>query len=140
MPRSRSIPAALMLALAFAAAPGCLYPEPPATFAVPPALPRGETLDIQVYRRGTSLEMTNSTAVHIPACRMWVNQRFSREIEALGPGDSVKLPLTGFFDQFGERFRAGGFFATRTPEPVIHVELEFDGARRGLVIVANDIN
>jgi hypothetical protein len=103
----------------------------------PSGMARGPTLDLQVFRRETTLEMTNSTARPIGACTMWLNGRFSRAIEGLAVGQTLELPLSGFRDQFGEAFRGGGFFATEKPDRVVLAELQLPDRLVGLVVVGD---
>lgn len=110
--------------------------------------PRGEVHDIQAFRSGTRLRLTNTTSTGFGPGRLWVNQRFSREIDGLAPGESADLNLYEFVDEFGDTFRAGGFFATRDPDHVVLVQLEArrldggdeDPAMHGLVLVRDDID
>lgn len=112
----------------------------------PVAPERLGTADIQVFRLNTRLSLTNTTTRELPAGRLWLNRRFSRPVEALPPGASLDLPLTDFVDEFGEPFRAGGFFATVQPDPVVLVEWAGAGADPdapetvGLVLVSNEMS
>lgn len=90
----------------------------------PREVPKGEVLDIQVIREGTSIVFTNTTARAMGPSTVWVNMRFSRAIDGLGVGESKELDLREFKDEFGEVFRAGGFFATEAPQPVVLVQIE----------------
>src|SRR5438477_8499140 len=76
---------------------------------------RAATLNIQVFRRQTEIELTNTTAQVFGPSTLWINGRFSRPIDGLSLGQSLRLPLRDFKDQYGESFRAGGFFATELP-------------------------
>ncbi len=113
--------------------------------AYPRAAPRGDVLDVQVFRADTMLTMTNSTSRSFGPSTLWVNERFSRPIDAFASGQTLKLDLYEFRDQYQDQFRAGGFFATRDPDPVVLVQLETgaeDGAQEliGFVVVSNEIN
>lgn len=103
----------------------------------PQQMRRGTTLDIQVIRRGTSIELTNTTARSFGPSILWINGRFSNRIEGLAIGEKLDLPLRQFRDQYNERFRAGGFFATEKPELLALAELqpESGGEIFGLVVV-----
>ena len=92
----------------------------------PDYLERGRTLDIQVARKVTRIELTNTTAQTFGPSRLWINMWFSHEIEGLEPGQTLRFNLYNFKDQHGESFRAGGFFATREPERLVLAELETD--------------
>ncbi|HLP84793.1 MAG TPA: hypothetical protein VK157_10630, partial [Phycisphaerales bacterium] len=56
------------------------------------------------------------------------------------PGETISLDLNTFYDEFGEEFRGGGFFARETPEDIVLVEVQTQGATGqemvGLVTVA----
>ena len=93
------------------------------------------TLDIQVFRDDTRIRFTNTTARSIPACRMWVNAWFSRELPGVAVGETVELSLFDFKDQYGDEFRAGGFFATDTPMKLVLAQLEIGDELMGLVVV-----
>lgn len=97
----------------------------------PTALEQARVLEIQVRREPTTISLTNTTALDIPPCTMWINQRYSRPFDGLGVGESVTLPLDSFVDEFGERFRPGGFWATRTSERVVLAQFELANEQGG---------
>ncbi|MEZ6243980.1 MAG: hypothetical protein R3B57_13165 [Phycisphaerales bacterium] len=105
---------------------------------------RQDMLDVQVFREGTKLKMTNTTAHAFGPSTLWVNQRFSRPIDAFAPGETITLNLYDFRDQYQDAFRAGGFFATQEPDQVVLVELqpgdEAGGKLYGFVVVKNEMN
>jgi hypothetical protein len=111
--------------------------------AYPRAVPAAESLDIQVFRHQTEIEFTNTTAQPFGPSTIWLNRRFSRQIDGLAVGQTLRFPLREFRDQFGEAFRAGGFFAVERPDMLAVAELETvppsPGAGRpimlGLVVV-----
>lgn len=111
-----------------------------------PALDQGRTLDIQVVRRGTQVEMTNTTARAYEHGRIWLNRRFSREIDEKNPwrvGTTLHFSLFEFVDENGERFRGGGFFAAEAPAKLVQAQLETSdekGERMmlGLVVVGGE--
>lgn len=100
----------------------------------PSELRQTEMLNIQVFRNVTTIELTNSTARSFGPGLLWLNERYSMPIEGLGIGQSLDLPLRSFVDEFGDAFRAGGFFATRIPDPVVIAQLETDGVLFGLLL------
>lgn len=109
----------------------------------PAGLAQSETLDVQVIRGPeTRITMTNTTARGFGPSTLWINGRFSRPIMGFQAGQTLSLDLYDFRDEFGERFRAGGFFATKAPEKVMHAQLEtlIDGDTQllGLVVVDQD--
>ncbi|QYU67051.1 hypothetical protein J4558_19140 [Leptolyngbya sp. 15MV] len=105
--------------------------------AYPASAPRGPTLDIQVVRRGAAIELTNTTAQAIGPSTLWLNGRYGRDIGPLGVGQSRRLDLREFVDQWGDRFRAGGFFATELRERLVKAELQPQGGgpMLGLVVI-----
>jgi hypothetical protein len=93
--------------------------------------------DIQVFRNETVITFTNTTARSYPACRMWINKWFSREIPALAVGQTMSLSLHDFKDQYGDAFRAGGFFASERPARLVLAQLEIGDEIIGLIVVAS---
>jgi hypothetical protein len=102
--------------------------------APPSPLAQSEVLNIQVFRNVTDLELTNTTARSFGPSVLWINERYSRPIDGLAIGESLDLPLREFVDEFGDPFRAGGFFATRDPDPFVLAQLESDGVLYGLLV------
>ncbi len=90
----------------------------------PMTMPMGEVHDIQVFRDVGTMRFTNTTPNQFGESRIWINQRFSRLFEGVAPGETVELPLIEFVDEYGDTFRAGGFFANRSPEPLVLVQIE----------------
>lgn len=121
---------------------GCA--SPPQTIIENPAYPgdrqQGPTLDIQVVRDGTRISLTNTTARNFGPFTLWLNRRFARELPGLAVGQSLELGLAEFQDQWGDRFRAGGFFATERPERLAKAEIDLrDGSPLlGLVVIRGE--
>lgn len=103
--------------------------------AFPAQMAQTSTLDIQVVRDETTIRLTNTTARQFGKSRLWLNRWFSRDIEKLDVGQTLTLDLGDFEDQYGERFRSGGFFATREPTPLSQAQLETADSLIGLVVV-----
>lgn len=115
------------------AEPGPAYPED---------APMIEVLDIQVFRDVTTLRFTNTTTSDIPASTMWLNKRYSAPMPALASGETIELDLRVFVDEFGDTYKAGGFYAQREPAPVVLAQLELTDPENtpmlfGLVVVQN---
>ena len=125
--------AAAMLA-GCSSAGGLLEPTSAEPGPPPSTLAQGEVLNIQVFRNVTDLELTNTTARSFGPGRHWINERYSREIDGLAIGESLDLPLREFVDEFGDPFRAGGFFATRDPDRLVLAQLESEGVLYGLLL------
>lgn len=127
-----------MLIFAAVVAGGCASTPIEEGPAYPADPVRGGTLGIQVFREGRSLELTNTTANDIRRTRLWINGRFSIELEPIAVGERRRISLAGLRDRHGEAFRAGGFFATERPDPVVLAELEGDGELLRLVVVRDE--
>jgi len=108
----------------------------------PTGIERGEVFDVQVFRDVTVIRFTNTTTRDFGPSRLWLNQRYSSALGAgIGSGETLELDLRGFVDEFGDTYRAGGFFATRVPAPVVLVELQTgppeEPLMHGFVVVEN---
>lgn len=116
---------------------GCrAAPDPAlATSTYPSAKKQTETLNVQVARENTSIVLTNTTARRLPTCTMWLNASFAREIGDLPVGESARYELSEFCNEFGERFRAGGFFAIEPPDLLVLAQLEYEDHMAGLIVV-----
>ncbi|MEO1534518.1 MAG: hypothetical protein AAFS11_03030 [Planctomycetota bacterium] len=122
----RTIPViALALTLAGCSSTGPLKPGA----SYPSILVRAEPSTIQLVRETRHVEMTNVTARSFGPSRIWLNQWYSAEIEGFAVGETIRLPLTRFTDEFGDSFRGGGFFAAEAPDKLVKAELETDAAR-----------
>ncbi len=109
--------------------------------AYPQQVTLGPTLDIQVFGRATTIELTNATAREFGPSTIWLNALYAMPIESLEIGESLTLPLAGFRNEFNETIRAGGFFATRRPDRLVLVQIEEDaspGTMLGMIVVASD--
>ncbi|MEX2217474.1 MAG: hypothetical protein WD749_01835 [Phycisphaerales bacterium] len=136
---------ATLLPAVFAAAllAGCAAQTIKEARPYPQGTPYGPSLDIQVFRRTTEIEFTNTTARPFGASILWLNGRFARPVAGLEVGQHVVLPLREFTDEYGESFRAGGFFATEAPDRLALAEIETvepDGktVMLGLVVVGGE--
>lgn len=103
-----------------------------------PERPQATTLDIQVVRDQTTIRLTNTTARSYGSSRLWINRWYSQPIERFDVGQTLKLSLWDFRDEYGESFQAGGFFATRKPEKLVLAQLESGGEMLGLIVVETE--
>jgi hypothetical protein len=111
--------------------------------AYPTNVTRAPSLNIQVFRQTTRIELTNTTAKPFGKSTVWLNGRFYHDIPGLAVGEHIVLKLTDFKDRFGDPFRAGGFFAVETPDIIGLAEIETpaeDGSTLmlGLVVVGQE--
>lgn len=104
--------------------------------AYPIEKPQMRTLNIQVLRDETQIRLTNTSAEALPASTVWLNRQYGLETTALEIGQSATFPLGSFTNEFGERFRAGGFFATEKPAKLVQAQWELEGEMLGLIVVA----
>jgi hypothetical protein len=95
-----------------------------ATLPYPTDLHTNSVVDMQVFRRGTSIEIVNSTARSYADFDLWLNQRYVRRVDSLRAGESIHLSLWDFHDEYGDVFYAGGFFRTRPATPLRLVEIQ----------------
>lgn len=142
-PRALQLGMIASIALVTACAlPACSAPKRDASNVrvYPQNVARGETLDVQVFRDGRMMTATNTSTRVFGESTLWVNKRFGHPLAEWKPGETISLDLNTFYDEFGEEFRGGGFFARETPEDIVLVEVQTQGATGqemvGLVTVA----
>jgi hypothetical protein len=95
----------------------------------------GQTLAIQIVRDGTEIIITNTTANAIPPTTLWLNKWFSRPIDEIRVGETVRFGLREFRDEFSEPFPAGGFWSTGPGLPVVSAHIETGERFEALVVV-----
>lgn len=104
-----------------------------------PAYPTTKTqaavVDAQVRRDQAVISVTNTSARSFPESMLWLNAQFGHRIPALDPGECVTLDLSAFKNEYGESFRAGGFFATERPEALVLAQIELEEELVGLIVV-----
>jgi len=120
---------ALLIGVTLAAGvlPGCArqrYFPQQATRPYPVDLHTTDTVDIQVFRDGPTLEIVNSTARTYRDFDLWVNQRYVKHVDEMRAGETLRLSLWEFHDKYGEVIAAGGFFRTVEAMPVRMVEIQ----------------
>jgi len=97
-----------------------------ATRAYPAHLHNTRTLDIQVFREDTNIRLVNTSPISFRDFDLWLNQRYVRRVESLPAGETVILSLWDFYDDRGEVFNAGGFFASFDPTPLRLTQIQLD--------------
>jgi hypothetical protein len=102
---------------------GKLYDPAWATQPYPQEAHSTSTVDMQVFRRDTIIEIINSTPRSYSDFDLWINQRYVQHVDSLTAGQSITLSLWDFYDEYGDRFNAGGFFRAYTPTPVRLVQI-----------------
>ena len=130
----------LLSALVFA---GCQNPSGNpalATNPYPMELHKSASVSIQVHRIEEFLEIVNSTAVDYNSATLWINQRFSRELNPIPAGSTLRVNLWSLRDAYGEQFNAGGIWRTDEPTPVVIAELQTVESPHlvGLIVIGQD--
>lgn len=136
-----------------ALAPGCTrslydaslatraYPDhlhlAPGTDPLSPATAAPRTVDIQVFRNDEAIEIYNATAHSYRDFDLWINQRYVAHVAALPAGRKITLSLWNFYDQWGGRFNAGGFWRTYEPTRVrlVEIQISADEPLVGLITI-----
>lgn len=93
------------------------------------------TLDVQVFRDGSKIELVNHTTQPLADFDLWLNERYVRRIEALPPGESVTVSLYEFLDEYQEPFRGGGLWSTKLPDSVVKAEVQDSEGLVGLIVI-----
>ena len=92
--------------------------------AFPADLHTADSVDIQLFRDGPDARIVNATVTSHRDVRLWINQRWVRDIPDLPAGAIIDLSLQGFRDANGEQFVAGGFFRTERMTPIVLAQLQ----------------
>ncbi|TVQ51143.1 MAG: hypothetical protein EA377_13245 [Phycisphaerales bacterium] len=129
-PQCRRLTAALLTGLVgLLLTTGCArqqyFPERAAA-AYPHELHAASSVDIQVFRDETNIELVNATATTYRDFKLWVNQRYVKDIDRLAAGETRRFSLWDFYDERGEVMNAGGFFRFFAPDPVRLVQIQVD--------------
>ncbi|MDX2116421.1 MAG: hypothetical protein SFZ24_12495 [Planctomycetota bacterium] len=107
--------------------------------AYPTGRAQAVTENIQVTRRETHITLTNTSARAFGAGTLWLNAQYSRGIDGLAIGETLTLDLREFRNEFGEKFRGGGFFATERPDKLVQAQLELPEEMVGLIVIAEPL-
>lgn len=131
------------LAVFTVVAAGCAsrtyYPDR-ATVPYPYHLHTAQSIDVQVFRDGTNMELVNGTGRSFTDFDLWVNQRWVRRVQSLPAGGRLRLSLWDFYDERGETMEAGGIWRTRgeTPLRLVQIQLDDQTPLIGLVTVRDE--
>lgn len=109
-----------------------------------PALLQQVSLDVQVVRHTTTIDITNTTPRAFGPSTLWLNARFSLPIDGLAVGETRTFKLDDFRDEFSDAFHAGGFFASEPPDRLVLAQIETpraDGSMEllGFIVVNGDV-
>ncbi|MFM9958412.1 MAG: hypothetical protein ACKVZJ_10060 [Phycisphaerales bacterium] len=103
--------------------------------AYPVAKTQSGSVDAQVMRDEDRLTIINTSARPFRETTLWLNAQYGRVVPALDVGRTITLDLSSFKNEFGESFRAGGFFATERPDAIVLAQVELEAELVGLVVV-----
>jgi len=135
--------AILALAAATVLAAGCrpvLYEPDMATRPYPQWIRQGETLQIQVLNDGDTMTLINATARSFENVDLWLNQRYLHHVDRIGAGETLRIPMSSFWDVRGEGPNPGGLLRYFQPTPIRLVQIQTDERSPfiGLVAVPMD--
>ncbi|MHC4219681.1 MAG: hypothetical protein ACYSU7_14660 [Planctomycetota bacterium] len=136
-------PGSVLIFVLVLIAAGCnrrMYNPELATRSYPHDLHRPESVDIQVFRDGPSLEIVNATARSYRDFDLWVNQRYVHRLPALPAGETIRVSLWDFYDVRGDRYSAGGLWRTEPPMPLRLAQIQEaeDEPLIGLIAIPED--
>ncbi len=114
----------LVLVLCATGCEGVRYDPNRATRQYPDDLHHANSVNIQVFRHDTSIEIINATTQSYNDFDLWINQRYVHRLDKLPAGQAVHVSLWEFYDVRGESFNAGGFWRADEPTSVRLVEIQ----------------
>jgi len=100
----------------------------------------GPDIDAAIVARGSTLRITNRTAEPVTGPRLWLNQRYTRDLDTpIAPGETRRLKLTTFIDRYERPFPVDTFFKPDSGFPVVLVETHDPQAdlRRAMTVQPN---
>ena len=119
-----SLAAGLLVAGALAGCHDVRFDPSRATPSYPHHLHQANSVNIQVFREDTSIELVNATTRAFTDFDLWINQRYTNRVASLPAGATLRLSLWDFYDERGESLNAGGLFRSDEPTPVRLVEIQ----------------
>ena len=122
--RIRSLAAGVLLVGIVLGCQDIRYDPARATQSYPHHLHQANSVNIQVFRQDTSIELVNATTHAYTDFDLWINQRYASRIESLPAGATLRVSLWDFYDERGESLNAGGLFRSDDPTPVRLVEIQ----------------
>ena len=119
-----SLPSGLAVIVALMSIPACGPATSSYARPFPTTLQQTSTIDVQAQRFETQLRITNTSPRALGAGTVWVNSQWAYPLDGLEIGETVSLPLGRFLNEYSERFRSGGFFASERPDTLMLVQFE----------------
>lgn len=118
------IAGAAFLVLGLQSCSGRRYEPSLATRPYPVMLDQDRMVDVQVFRDGGDLIITNASPQSFIDFDLWINRRYMLYVDRLEAGETRTFAFGDFFDQWGESPVAGGFFRTEIPTPIVLVQIQ----------------
>jgi len=118
---------ALVALAATALLAGCetvRYEPGKATRAYPAYLPQERVAEVQVFNEGDEMLIVNATVERWTNVDLWLNQRYLRHVDAIAPGETLRIPLGEFWDVRGEGPFPGGLLRYYPPTPIRLVQVQ----------------
>ena len=113
-----------LMVLGLSACSGRRYEPSLATRPYPVQLDQDRIVDVQMFRDGGNLIVTNASPQSFIDFDVWVNRRYMMHIDRLNAGETRTFWFGDFFDMWGESPVAGGFFRTEAPTPIVLVQIQ----------------
>ncbi len=111
-----------------------------ATRAYPHELTQGETIECAAYRDSAKIVIVNNTLNHFENFDVWLNQQYVTHVETLEPGETLKLQVIDFFDEWGETPVPGGFFRSRPPTRIGLIQFQIDQSSPLIGVLTTPLN
>jgi hypothetical protein len=100
------------------------YEPTKATRAYPANLPQSRVAAVQVFNDGDAMLIVNATVESWSNVDIWLNQRYLKHVDALGAGQTLRIPLGEFWDVRGEGPFPGGLLRYYPPTPIRLVQIQ----------------
>lgn len=123
----RAFRACLLAAASAAIFGGCetiRYEPTKATRAYPANIPQERVAEVQVFNDGDAMLIVNATVESWTNVDIWLNQRYLKHVDALTAGQTLRIPLSEFWDVRGEGPFPGGLLRYYPPTPIRLVQIQ----------------
>jgi hypothetical protein len=122
---------------------GCFpkrYNAAKATESYPSNLPVNSIANVQVTRSGNDMVIVNGTVIDFKDMKLWLNRRYTYQVERIKPGETVRISMGEFWDVWGGGPNPGGLLRWYDPTPVVLLEAQIDETSPliGLLSIPNE--
>lgn len=94
----------------------------------------GESLDIEVERKGNAIQLVNRTVHSYKNGQIWLNQQYGADLAEVPIGAGPLLDMESFINEHGERYPVGRFLQPDRDKPLVLADLYIDGKLHKLVV------